>query len=468
MNFNFLLNDELNKIVKQNIDNDIKIWIVGGTIRDFLLNKECFDTDYVISGMKAFDFAKIIADKVEGFFVPLDEQYDIARVVMPDKKTTLDFAAALEGDIYKDLQRRDFSINAMAFSLNTNEFIDLFNGVEDLKNGLIKLIAEKNITDDPLRILRAYRCAAQFGFNIEENTLSILKKHQHLINNVAIERVKAELIKFFEGDFSAENLFLMKENGFLFEIFPIMKDQLKVPSNLHHHLPLIDHSIETVRQTGLIIKTLPEWIKQHLSEEIVLGISRLALLKIAALLHDVGKPNTWEIDQDGRHRFIKHEEIGSEIVLPILKKMTFSKTSIKIIEKLIKFHLYPSQILKEETVTGKSELRFYRRIEKEVPELIIIAMADRLSARGPEISDEIVNKNINGLNWLLTRYNELSESAISIPKLLSGNEVMSILNVPRGVKVGIVIKALHEAQINGEVNDYEQAKTFVKMFNFTE
>ncbi|MEI7474333.1 MAG: HD domain-containing protein [bacterium] len=466
MNFNFFINDEINKSILEEMDENSKIWVVGGTIRDFLLKKDWLDTDYVLTGVKAFDFAKKMAEKLNGYFVPLDEHYDIARIVLEDKKTTLDFAAALNNDILKDLERRDFTINAMAFSLNDNKFIDLFNGVDDLNNKKITAISEKNIIDDPLRILRAYRCAAQTGFSIEEDTLLLIKKHQSLIHNVAIERVKAELIKLFEGAFSAENLFLMKETAFLFEIFPEMSPQLKVPPNLHHHLPLIEHSIEVVKQLEIMVKDSPDWVKEHLNEEIVYGSTRLSLLKIAALLHDLGKPDTWTIDEEGRHRFIKHEEIGAGLALPLLRRMTFSKVAIKVIEKLIKFHLYPSQILKEETITEKSILRFYRRIEKEVPELIIIAMADRLSARGAEITDDIVNKNISGLQELLEKYHNISENMITIPKLISGDDVMKLLNINKGPKVGIVLKALNEAQISGDINNYDQAIEFVKNIKF--
>lgn len=461
MNFNSFLNKDINKLILSNITKDINIWIVGGTLRDFLLEKECFDTDYVITGVKAFEFAEKIAEKVDGHFVPLDKSFDIARVVMPDKKTTLDFAGALENDIIKDLERRDFSINAMAYSLKEAKYIDLFNGINDIKQGIIRVISEKNLIDDPLRILRAYRFAAQTGFNIDEKTLILIKKYQTLINNIAVERIKAELIKLFEGDFCAKTLTLMKETGFLFELFPELSLQTKVPPNLHHHLPLIDHSIEVVRQIELKINEMPDNVKEHLNEDICFGISRKAILKFAGLLHDLGKPATWLIDDEGRHRFIKHEDVGAELSLPILKKLTLNKNASKIIEKLIRYHLYPSQILKEENITEKSILRFYRKIETDVPELIILAMGDRLSARGIEISNEIVNKNISGLNMLLNKYYETSENIISIPKLLSGMDVMNILKIDKGPEVGKVLKALKEAQINGDVNNYDEAVKFI-------
>ena len=467
MNY-FIHEDEINEKLLNLCEEGTELFLVGGYIRDVLLKRTCFDKDYAVKGENAINFARKAAAKFQGYFVLLDEEHDIARVVMPDKKNTLDFAGCFGQDIYKDLKNRDYTINAIACKIekNKSKLIDPLNGLEDLNKKTIRTIGEKNILDDPLRILRAYRHAAQLGFSIEEQTSKLIQKHKSLITTVSIERITQELIKLFESDFAGENLYLMKSSDFLDEIFPELTIQKTIPPNLHHHLGLLDHSIESVKQLENEIKKFPDWAKEHFYREFSSGIKAISLLKLATLLHDIGKPSTWHIDEEGRHRFIKHEEVGSEMVLDVLKRLKFSKNSIKYIVKLIKYHLYPSQLLHggADKLSEKAMMKMFRRIGDDMPELLILAMADRLSARGPEISDEIVKENIQGLYFLLEKYKKSQEEVREIPKLVDGNEVIQIFGIPRGPLVGKVLKDLHEAQISGDVNTKEEALEFIKNF----
>ncbi|MDD3012527.1 MAG: HD domain-containing protein [Candidatus Gastranaerophilales bacterium] len=473
MNYNDIQNiqDEvINKILTGLCSKNSELYIVGGYIRDLLINRPCYDRDYTVIGESAIELAKKAADCFNGYFVLLDKDFDIARVVMPDKKNTLDFAGCINQNIHDDLKRRDYTINSIAYRIDGSKsgLIDPFNGINDLENKKIRALSEENLVDDPLRVLRAYRLASQLGFEIDELTIGYIKKHKAKVNLVSVERINAELIKLFEGQHSAYNLNLMKESGLLYEIFPEMAVQENVPPNLHHHLKLIDHSIEVVRQIEANIPDMPEWFKERLNSEIAANIKIISLLKFSGLLHDLGKPSTWQIDELGRHRFIKHEEVGAELAIALLKRLKFSKNSIKYITRLIKYHLYPSQLLKNrEEMSEKAIMRMFRKIEDETPEEIILAMADRLSARGPEISDNIVNENIKGLYWLLEKYKDSMEK-VEIPKLLSGHDVMEILNLPKGKEVGVVIKALHEAQISGDINTRDEAIGFVKGVEFNQ
>jgi putative nucleotidyltransferase with HDIG domain len=418
-----------------------------------------------VVGSSAAELAKIVAEKLNGYFVMLDEEYDIARVVMPDKVNCLDFAACYGNDIYEDLARRDFTINALAVSLDGFRLIDPFNGIDDIKKGIVKVISEKNIIDDPLRILRAFRMSAKTGFEIGKETLEITERHVKLIHKSAYERINAELVKLFEGDFTAQNLVLMKNTGLLFEIFPELLPQLKVPPNLHHHLCLIDHSIESVRQFENVYTSLPFWVKEYLNEEN--SIKHIVLVKIALLLHDLGKPSTWQIDEEGRHRFIKHDEVGADIACEVLKRLKFSKNTVKYISKLVRFHIYPSQLIRSgESATEKAILRMFRKLGTETPAVIVLAMADRLSARGVEITEEKITQNLEGLRFFLEEYFKNKEKTDTLPKLLSGNDIMGILGIAQGKEVGKILGALKEAQIAGDINTQEEAAAFVKAFEY--
>jgi len=462
------LNNEINRKLLELCPEGVEIYVVGGYIRDILLNRECYDRDYTIKGMSAVEFARRAADLIEGHFVLLDKVHDIARVVMPDKKNYLDFAGCVGGEINTDLANRDYTINAIACRVEDRncEVIDPFNGRNDIENRVIKAISEENLVDDPLRLLRAFRLAAQFGFTIEINTLELIKKHHKLINNVAFERVNAELIKLFESENSADNLVLMKETELLFEIIPELIPQKQVPPNRHHHLYLIDHSIEVVRQVETQLKQFPNWAQKHITREFSTNIKAISLIKTAALLHDLGKPDTWTIEEDGRHRFIKHEEVGAEQAIELLKRLKFSKNASNYIRLLIKNHLYPSQLIREgiENISDKAIMRFFRRINDNVPELLLLALADRLSARGPEITEKTIGKNLSGTYELLEKYKQSQEEIKSLPKLLTGKDVMEILDVPRGPFVGKVLKSLKEEQLSGNINTREEAEEFIKTF----
>ena len=447
-----------------------ELYLVGGYIRDVLLGKECFDLDYAVKGEPAINFARKAAEVLEGYFVLLDEGHDIARVVMQDKITILDFAGCVGQDIVTDLKNRDYTINAVAQKVEKDkegELIDPLSGIEDLKNKTIRAVSEENIIDDPLRILRAYRFAAQLNFSVEEKTSELIKKHKLLINNVSVERITQELIKLFEAEKAGEQLYLMKESRFLDEILPELTSQRNVPPNLHHHLRLLDHSIESVVQLEQEIKKFPNWAKEHFNREFSQGIKAISLIKLTMLLHDLGKPSTWQIDEEGRHRFIKHEETGSEMVFEVLKRLKFSKNSMKYISNLIRYHMYPSQLLNDgiENLSEKAMMRMFRRIGEDIPELILIAMADRLSAKGPEITDEIVNNNINGLYFLLEQYKKAQEEVTKLPKLADGKDVMEIHKLSASPEVGRILRDLKEAQISGDIRTREQALLFIKNCN---
>lgn len=451
-------------LIKELIPDNAKAYLVGGYVRDFLLGIKTYDADYALIGVDTIEFTKLFAKKIKGHFVLLDKENEIARVVLSDKIHSVDFAKCVGGAIEKDLARRDFSINAMAYDIKTETLIDMFEGQKNLHQKIVKIFDEQNIFDDPLRILRAYRFASKYDFEIEPKSKNILDKNYKLMTskNIAKERIQTEFLKLLEGKNSAKILLDMRNNGFLYEIFEELAEQEKIPKNSHHHLDLIHHSIETVHQLENLIEQEPDWICEFVQKDFITGISRLAFLKLAALLHDIGKPQTWEIEAStGRHRFIRHDEIGAKMALKMLKKLKYSNSQAKYIEKLIQHHIYPSHLLRSDT-TEKALNRMFRRLENETVDVLLLAKADRLSARGCEISDEIVKENIKGLELLLEKYKLSQETLKPLEKLLSGNEIMELLNINEGKELGRIIKDLHEAQLSGDVISKEDAISFIK------
>ena len=458
---NLIENDDVIKLIKPYL-TDVEAYIVGGFVRDILMNKKSPDRDLILCGCDVEKFSRELADKLNAHFIELDSVNKIYRIVLENKIDYIDITMPIENDFEKDIKRRDLTINAIAYNLKTSEIIDLVGGVDDIKNKKIKGICDKNFEDDPLRLLRIFRFYAKTGFEIDESLIELSKKLYKHINEPAKERVTVELLKMFEGKYCDLALLKLDECGLLEEIFPIYKEVKKIPPNSHHHLDLIHHLIESVRQVQMIYEKSSEEVKNYLETIKYGSVQELAFLKLATFLHDIGKPSCWTIEEDTlRHRFIKHDEIGSKLVIPILKDLKFSKKQIQYVQTLIKYHIYPSSMVSAEDVTDKAFMKFYRKMEGYVIDLIILAMADRLSARGEKITEDIVNKNINALTKLLSDYLEMRKDIKPLEKLLDGRDIMELLKIKQGPKLGEIINALKEAQISGNVTTKEEAVEFV-------
>jgi tRNA nucleotidyltransferase (CCA-adding enzyme) len=216
------IDNKNNQIILEMLPENAHAYIVGGYLRDFVLNIKTYDIDYVLIGVDIIEFGKTFANKVQGHFVLLDEKNEIIRVVLSDKIHYVDFAKCIGNTIEDDLSRRDFSINAIAYDIKNHELIDIYKSLDDIKNKTVRIFDAQNILDDPLRILRAYRFASKYDFEIEENSQKILNKNYKLINQnkIAKERIQIEFLKLLEGKNSAQTIEKMKNNEFLYEIFP--------------------------------------------------------------------------------------------------------------------------------------------------------------------------------------------------------------------------------------------------------
>ena len=437
-------------------------YLVGGSIRDALMGKPFVDRDIAIKDAEIF--AKKMAEKFNATFIVLDPEYKIYRLVLEDKINYIDISEIQGGvNIENDLSRRDFTINAIAYDLSKNEIIDPYNGIKDVENKIIRHIKDINFEEDPLRILRAFRFASTTGFELSSDTKVCIEKYKHLLFNPAQERINYEIMKLFGGDKCSETLLVMDDFGILEELFPQVKKMKKVPPNTHHHLDLFHHVVETVRNIEELYlnSTLEE--KEHLDSVDFGGFPRINHLKLAGFLHDIGKFSTWTIEDTGRHRFIKHDDVGAKMAIPFLKDLKFSKKQIDYISQMIKNHIYPSNVIDAPDLNDKIMMRYVRKMGINVIDNIYLAKADRLSARGEAITEDIVSANLEGLDALLKFYLERRESLKPIPKLLDGNEIMEIKGIKQSPKLGKIIGALKEAQLNGDITTKQEAIDFVKL-----
>jgi tRNA nucleotidyltransferase/poly(A) polymerase len=332
MNIQILIDKINNDAILNNLASFFsnEIYLVGGSVRDALQGKDFVDRDLIVTDCEARDFSLRVAEFFNGTFVPLDEDNKIYRVVLEDKVNYLDITNPIGGNLEEDILRRDLTINAIAINIRTASIPDCsVSYLSDLENKLIKGVKDENFVDDPLRLLRVFRFYSLTGFSIDEHLAEIIKNNVHLINQPAKERIQYELMKLFSGEFAHDALVKMDECGMLEILFPFVEELKQVPPNLHHHLNLFEHSVESVRQVGLMYAESVDDVKLHMDKVDFGGFSRLAHLRLATFMHDIGKFSTWTIEEDtGRHRFIKHEDVGAKMCVPMLKQMCFSNKQI--------------------------------------------------------------------------------------------------------------------------------------------
>ena len=460
MSLEILTNNPVYKILKSSDNN---IYLVGGAVRDALMGKVSHDLDIIVTDCPAKEFAKKFAENNDiAAIVPLDEVNNIYRVVMGDKVNYIDITNPINNSLDEDIKRRDITINSIALDIKTDEIIDITGGADDIKNGIIRAISEENMTDDPLRMIRVYRFASVLGFKIDKDTEKMIKRHSGLILMPAVERRNCEILKLFGGKYAHDILKEMDRLGIIDILFPIMLDVKKVPPNTHHHLDLFNHSLETVKQIQEIFENSCPEVQEHLMSIDFGGDTRLAHLKFAGFLHDIGKFSTWTIEDDGRHRFIRHDEIGEELAKGILREQKFSKKQIDYISSMIRHHMYPSSVISSPVINDKIYMRYVRKARDNAIDLITLAKADRLSARGELVTDEMVRENIDGLNKLQDFYIKIKPTLKPVPKLIDGNEIMEILNIKPSRQLGIIMESLYEAQLDGKVTTKEDAVAHIK------
>lgn len=421
-----------------NIIKDKEVYLVGGYLRNYFLNNKISNDRDLVIIENSKDLALEIAQKLDGTFIELDSENEIYRVVLKDKINYFDISKAIDNNILKDIKRRDFTINSIFYNLNKKEILDPLNGICDIKNKILKTSDLNNFIDDPLRFLRLYRFKSLLGFNIEEELANFTKDNFNLIQNIAKERINYEIIKIFEGEFIHETLLKMFNDGILELIFPFVKEIKKIPNNSHHHLDLIHHSIETVKN----IKT------------------NNPILKIAAFYHDIGKPKTWTIEPVGRHRFIGHDIVGAQIAPKELEQLKFSNKQITYITKMIKYHIYPASLINSAD-NNKAFARFVRKLGKDSLDVIELSRADRLSALGEAITQEILEKSLNHLDNLAKYYENVKDIANCPKNLLNGKEIMEILKINPSKKVGEILEELKEQQLLQNIKTKEEAINFV-------
>ncbi|MFY9402360.1 MAG: HD domain-containing protein [Candidatus Omnitrophota bacterium] len=445
----------------------VKLYLVGGFLRDRIIgrSKENPDFDFAVK-KNAINFSRALAKKLKCGFVVLDKLHGSSRLVKKDKgKTyTFDFTDFRGESLQEDLKRRDFTINALAVDLKeglvkkdfSDLLIDLHKGREDIRKKLIRMIDNNSFIDDPLRILRAFSLSALLGFSIDRKTLKSARLNLKKLILVSKERIRDELFKIFSSDRAYESLYTLDKARILEIIFPEVKRMRNIGQGPYHHLDVWQHTLETVKELEIIFKNLKDKeILRYLDTAISSERRRRSLLKFAALLHDIGKPQTMK-RQKGKTTFHGHERMGLKIAEGIAKRLKLSNDEVSLLRKIVLWHLRPGYLADSSSPTPRAKFRYFRDTGEEALSTLLLSLADQRSTKGPLTTLKARKQHERVIAMLIKEY-LYKDKVVKSKRLLDGYEVMKEFNLKPSFLVGELLSLLDELQGIGKVKNRAQA-----------
>ncbi|MCX7680750.1 MAG: HD domain-containing protein [Anaerolineae bacterium] len=463
-----------------------RIWLVGGAVRDVLLGRPIHDWDFLVE-REALKLARNAADILGGVYYPLDAEHEIGRVLLMEHgrgRVVLDFATLREPDLESDLRIRDFTINAMAAD-QSGVVSDPTGGLADLQARLVRVAGRRSFADDPIRLLRAVRMEAELGFEIEPGTAELLRQSAGLLFLSSAERLRDEFVRILALPGSYASLHRLDEFELLARVIPELETLKGVTQSLPHrfdvwtHTLLVLDTLETLLAVltgepqagderagvprfawGELERVLGQFARElstHLTPEVTPGRDRAVLLKLGALLHDLGKPSTRSQGEDGRVHFYEHELVGAKLARERLRELRFSRDEIARVELLIAHHMYPAHLAQTDKLTRRAIYRYFRATGDAGVETVLLSLADHLATWGPYLQPERWTRRLEVAEALLTGYFEQRSETLTPLPLITGEDLMTRLGLVPGPEVGELLEAVREAQAAGEVSTKDEA-----------
>ncbi len=453
----------LQKLARQ---KNVDLFLVGGFLRDAFVGKLNQDFDFTLA-KNAVLFSKTFAKQIKGAFVLLDKERGCGRVVKKHqgKISTYDFADFRAPTLKKDMRHRDFTVNTLTVKLNDipvdkdfmKDVLDFCDGLKDLKARRLRMVENKTFVEDPLRLLRAFSLRAQLGLNIDPKTLAQITKDKALLRSVARERILDELFKVLQSKATAENLAAMDKIGLLQEVIPQITVMYGITQGGYHHLDVWPHSLETVLQLENVLEEHKNnlEITEYLNEPLAGTRTRRGILKLAALLHDIGKPATRKKEKD-RMSFHGHEHVGKVIVRSVAKLLKLSTKERVILEDMVLWHLRPGYLSNFKNPSDKTWFRYLRDTKEEAASIALLSMADQRSTRGVLSTKEDEEHHQKICLEIVRRFFAAKKEKPFV-RLIDGNDLIKKLKLKPSALFGKILKAVEEAQATGKVKTKEQA-----------
>lgn len=460
--------DALKSWLSCNVAANDSLYLVGGTVRDLLLGDQPKDIDLVCKNAK--DFAYRLGRCKNATVVPMEKKpeepcYRVIEREHPDNY--LDIAEMRGPTIYDDLGRRDFTINAIAAEVRADgtigPLLDPFAGAEDLKLKTIKMTVAGSFVSDPLRILRAVRFSAALRFTIEPQTREEMRGSAALLQGVSGERIMAELLLILKTPHSASFIKDMDHLGILDVLFPEIPPMKGCEQNGFHHMDVWEHSLLVAKNCEQVINDLAGYFGDRAGDVSVnLGDNnRLPMLKLTALLHDIGKPLCRGINEEtGRITFYKHDKTGAELADALAERLKLSSLDRNYLVQLVSEHLHILSLAGNRVRTA-TRMRWFRKMKDNAIPAIILGLADVESSLGKESTEEWRNHYRKWSNDIVRDYYETIRPRLESKNLITGSDLIS-LGIEPGPEMGGILDILRNAQDTGEISDREDALALAK------
>lgn len=445
-------------------------YLVGGAVRDRLMGRPLpMDLD-ITTKSDGFELAgNLVRQAGTGAsFVPLDPDWRTGRIVVRgEPAVVLDISSFKGRDIHEDLRRRDFTINAIAMTIPDflagadEQVIDPTFGTVDLGNKTIRACSPTSFEEDPLRILRAFRFRACLDFTITADTLDMIPRSLEALAGASRERIRDELIATLSAPSSAGVLLEMDSAGIIDLLFPEIAPMKGCLQNEYHHLDVWGHTLEAVRRLEGILSgpadffdDLSDTVAQYCVEEPVKGRPRSALLKLATIFHDSGKPHTVSVNSLGRTHFFGHEKFSRQFFEQVGIRLRLASREIKFVAEIVGGHMR-TLVLTRGPITNRAVYRLCRHFKKDVVGLFVVFLADLGASRGPARLKGLESSTLDTVRDALRMCQEAEKERQ--PPLLNGREVMELFDLQPGPYLGRILKKLDELQGTGEVKTRDEA-----------
>jgi poly(A) polymerase len=468
------------------------VYLVGGAVRDILLQRASNDLDFVVEE-NAQRIGRKVANALGGGFYMLDEVRDTSRVILhreAGRKLFLDFATFRAGDLMGDLLDRDFTINAMALDLSVHgEVIDPAGGREDLISKQIRPCSPRSLENDPVRVLRAVRLSLSLGFVIAPETEAAMRLAANRLARVSPERKRDELFRMLENSQIDQAVRLLDLYGALKAVLPEMEGLKGVTQSAPHIDNTWDHTLNVARQLQVLFNFLvnrssvsavdsenkllskafqylgryQEKLASHFSSAISPNRSSRALLSFAALYHDIAKPLTRSQDADGKVHFYEHEHLGAKIIGQRAKALALSSAEVQRLVAVINGHMRIHHLSNSgQEPSRRAVYRFFRATQDVGIDIVLLSLADVLATYGPDIPMERWEAELSVASRMLEAWWETSQEVVSPVRLFDGSDLQKQFGLKPGPIIGDLLESLQEAQATGEVNTKEDALRFIE------
>ncbi len=435
------------------------VYIVGGSLRDRLLGRIPTDVDIAVHGDPEL-FAHELAMKLNSRVIAMGRQtHPMFRVVTQNR--IFDISPLQGTTIEEDLKHRDFTVNALAYETWSAKVIDVAHGLQDIQDRQIRQVSKTSFQADPLRLLRAFRIAAQLDFQIDKHTLKTIRSNAHLISATAAERIRSELLGIFKAPGTHEWLRKMADTGILFNVLPEMAAMKGCLQNRHHAFDVFEHTIRTVYHMEVLTTQDQSRDPGHRPLMEPMDVHRQTRLKLAALLHDMGKPLSMHRAIDGHVKFIGHASTGARMVANLGDRLRFSRNEIEHATKMVRYHPRPLFLFnarQKKTLTQRGITRFFLKTHGVTTDILLLSLADmrakQVSAHttGPEF--ELFVKE------LAHRYDVDFRPSLEIPPLISGHDLIHHLHLTPSPLFKQILARTREHQLAGHITTRKEALKF--------